>query len=441
MNLLTTTITALSHDCRGIAHVNGKTIFIENSLPGEEVSLRYTNKHKNYGEGIALEVLSNPSPDRVTPKCPFFHSCGGCSLQHISSAAQITYKTNILLEQLLHIGNTQPLQLMPPITGPAWNYRSRARLSVKNLHKKNKLLVGFHEKNGRFVAEIDHCLILENTIGDKISALRELVAGLSICGAIPQIEVAIGDGENMTALVFRNLSPLSSTDNEKIMQFGQMHNLQMFLQPQGIESIYPLATTTSKLSYTLPDFKVELLFHPVDFTQINKVINRQLISRVKELLDPNPSDHILDLFCGLGNFTIPLAKYAGKIVGVEGSKEMVGRAQANAQHNGIGNAEFYCADLTSELATNQMLGNWAQAKYSKIILDPPRTGAIEIIRSLRNFGAKKLIYVSCNPATFARDAKELAGQGYVLHNAGIIDMFPHTKHIETLGEFILDRKV
>jgi 23S rRNA (uracil1939-C5)-methyltransferase len=334
-----------------------------------------------------------------------------------------------LQEHLRHFGGLSSKTYLEPITGPTLGYRGRARLSVKYLVKKQKLLIGFHEKNGRFVADIDKCSILHPTVGEKIIALRTLISSLSIYQQIPQIEIAIAD--NMTALVIRHLQELTSEDKNKLITFANENSFAIYLQPGGLDSVYCLTNPKQTLSYRLTCANIELLFQPTDFTQINQAINQALVKRTIELMEPEPQDKILDLFCGLGNFTLALAKKCAQIIGVEGHKVMVERATQNAVHNAITNATFYCADLTKELPALP----WANQHYYKILLDPPRTGALEICQQIKKFGAKKIIYVSCNPATLARDAKELVNQGYELAAAGIVDMFPHTSHVENLAVF------
>ncbi|MCL5261044.1 MAG: 23S rRNA (uracil(1939)-C(5))-methyltransferase RlmD [Gammaproteobacteria bacterium] len=427
-----TIITSLSHEGRGIASINGKTCFISDALPEEEVNFDYVKKHRNYDEGKATEILK-AAKSRVEPACAHFAICGGCSLQHLKHAEQITFKETVLKEQLLHFGGIEVKTTLLPILGPIYGYRSRARLSVKYLSKKNTALVGFHEKNGSFVANIDSCKILAISVGEKILHLRELIAKLSILQHIPQIEVIALD--NSTALTFRHLQPFSQLDITMLKEFGKNNDFQIYLQPAGNASVHSIFTPSNNenayLSYKLADHNIEILFKPNDFTQINQAVNQQMVARALELLNPEPTDSILDLFCGLGNFTLPLAKKCAKIIGIEGNHIMVEQATQNAKHNAINNAEFHAADLTKELLSH----NWSIQKFNKILLDPPRTGALEICQQISKFNAKVVCYVSCNPATLARDAKELLNQGYSLDKIGIIDMFPHTSHVETIASF------
>ncbi len=367
--------------------------------------------------------------DRVEPRCAHFNICGGCSLQHLSPAAQIAAKQQVLLDSLKHIGGVEPKAVLAPLTGPSWGYRRRARLGVKFVIKKDKLLIGFREKRSSLLADIEHCEVLHPPVGGLLPALRELIAGLEAYNCIPQIEVAAGD--EATALVFRNLAELSNTDLVKLQAFGKQQNMQIHLQPAGPESVTLIWPETAFLSYRLPEFNLELFFSPADFVQINADVNRAMISRVIELLQPGAHERVLDLFCGLGNFTLPLARHAAHVIGVEGEAKLIQRAQDNAQRNGIHNAEFYAADLSQDLSGQP----WAKQRFDKILLDPPRTGALEIIKQLPAFNATRIVYVSCNPATLARDTRALTENGYTLMSAGVMDMFPHTTHVEAIALF------
>ncbi|MCL5669165.1 MAG: 23S rRNA (uracil(1939)-C(5))-methyltransferase RlmD [Gammaproteobacteria bacterium] len=443
--LVTAHVESLSSDGRGVAHVNGKAVFIEGALPGEQVLFTYVTRRKRYDEA-KVEKIIKPSPDRVEPRCAHFNICGGCSLQHLSPAAQIAAKQQVLLDGLKHIGGIEPKVVLaphtdvpvsreagcrkrPPLTGPSWGYRRRARLGVKFVIKKDKLLIGFREKRSSLLADIDRCEVLHPPVGGLLPALRELIAGLEAYNSIPQIEVAAGD--EATALVFRNLVQLSDTDLEKLQGFGKQQNMQIYLQPAGPESVTLIWPEAATLSYRLPEFNLELFFSPADFVQINADVNRAMISRVIELLAPKAHERVLDLFCGLGNFTLPLARHAGQVTGVEGEAKLIQRAQDNAQRNGISNAAFYAADLSQDLSGQP----WAKQRFDKILLDPPRTGALEIIQQLPAFGATRIVYVSCNPATLARDARALTENGYTLMSAGVLDMFPHTTHVESIALF------
>ncbi|MBI3344618.1 MAG: 23S rRNA (uracil(1939)-C(5))-methyltransferase RlmD [Gammaproteobacteria bacterium] len=421
-------IESLSHDGRGVAHINGKALFIEGALPGEQVLFTYIKQRKRYDEA-KVEKIIKPSPDRVEPRCAHFNVCGGCSLQHLTPAAQIAAKQQVLLDSLKHIGGIEPGVVLAPLTGPSWGYRRRARLGVKFVIKKDKLLIGFREKRSSLLADIERCEVLHPPVGGLLPALCELIAGLEAYNCIPQIEVAAGD--EATALVFRNLAELSNTDLIKLQDFGKQQNIQIHLQPAGPESVTLIWPETAALSYRLPEFNLELFFSPADFVQINADVNRAMISRVIELLQPGAHERVLDLFCGLGNFTLPLARHAARVTGVEGEAKLIQRAQDNAQRNGIHNAEFYAAGLSQDLSGQP----WAKQRFDKILLDPPRTGALEIIKQLPAFEAKRIVYVSCNPATLARDARALTENGYTLMSAGVLDMFPHTTHVESIALF------
>jgi 23S rRNA (uracil1939-C5)-methyltransferase len=425
----TAEITALSHDGRGIASINGKVTFIENALPGERVKFTYTSQRNKYDEGRATEILTS-APERVTPKCPHFTICGGCALQHMNEETQLSHKQKLLLEQLKHFGNTQVENILPPLTAANWGYRRKARLGVKFVTKKNALLVGFREKNGRYLADLNGCEVLDPRVGKLIPALKHLIADLKAYQHIAQIEVAVTD--NATALIFRHLVPLQADDREKLITFAKNYSIQLYLQagsPQDLELIWP--DNSSELFYELPEYKIKLYFHPTGFTQVNAEINQQMIKRAIELLAPQENDRILDLFCGIGNFTLPLARFCREIVGVEGDKSLVDRARKNADINAINNAYFYQADLTSDFSSLDFMGG----SFTKILLDPPRTGALETIKHIVKFQAEKIVYVSCNPATFARDTGLLIQSGYQLNQVGIMDMFPHTHHVETIGVF------
>jgi 23S rRNA (uracil1939-C5)-methyltransferase len=427
-------ITSISHDGRGITHVDGKIVFVEGALPEEEVRFIYGKRHKNFDEAFAAEIIK-PAATRVTPKCRHFGICGGCNLQHMESGTQLALKQNSMLEQLEHFGQIAPQEILPPITGPIYGYRCKARLSVKFVTKKNKVLVGFHEKNGRFIADIAACPILHDSVATKITELAQLISGLSTFQYIPQIEIAVGNKE--PALVLRHLKEFSQDDLKLLKNFAKEFNFKIYLQPKGKESVHCLTDENLYLNYSIDkntDNKCELLFHPCDFTQVNQEINQKMIAQVIELLEPQKSDSILDLFCGLGNFTIPLAKRCARIIGIEGDNEMVKRGQENAAYNNVDNANFHKCDLAQE-AEKIAQESWAKLQFDKILLDPPRTGALEIVKLLPKLNPKKIVYVSCNPSTLARDAKELAIQNYTLTKIGIIDMFPHTSHVETIALF------
>ena len=424
-------IHGFSHDERGIALINEKITFLEGGLPGEKVRFQYRKQHSRFDEGQVIEVLQ-AAPERVAPICAHFSVCGGCSTQHIAPTAQIHFKQATLLEQLKHFGHLEPAEILAPITGPTAGYRRKARLGVKYVAKKNKVLVGFRERNGRYLADLSACPVLDPQIGQLIEPLSHLIHSLSVYDQIAQIEVAIA--AQMPVLVFRNLSALTVSDIDTLKAFGAAHNLQLYLQPHSthLELIWPEAAHAHPLTYHLMDQNLELGFGPLDFMQVNADINQKMINRALEALELHADDKVLDLFCGLGNFSLALAQHCAHVVGVEGSDAMVERATENARLNTIQNAEFYKADLNQDCRHLP----WFKKAYDKILLDPARSGALEIIQQLNLQAIKKIVYVSCNPATLARDAGILVNEkGFQLKKAGVIDMFPHTSHVEALAVF------
>lgn len=425
-------ISSLSHEGRGIAFINNKTTFIEGALPGEEVLFIYSKKHSKFDEGLAIEIVS-PASHRVEPSCPHFSNCGGCNLQHVDPTQQLLFKQTVLLEQLQHFGHCQPEVILDPLTGPLWGYRHKARLSVKYIEKNDALIVGFHDKNGRFVADLSCCPVLHPKAAQLIEPLKMLIRQLSIYRDIPYIEIAVA--ENYSALILRHQVTMPDKDKSLLIQFAQQYDFHMYLQanpPLPLFCIWP-EKNQELLSYTLPEYDITLKFKPSDFTQINPVINEKMVNTAIQLLELNSDDVVVDLFCGLGNFTLPIAKFCKSVVGIEGDADLVQRAEQNALLNHIKNAQFYMANL----ADQNLSADWIKHKYNKILLDPPRTGALEIIiKHFPRWRAQNIIYVSCNPATFARDAGELRKLGYRLVKAGVMDMFPHTKHVESIGLFV-----
>ena len=421
----------LSHDGRGIATIEKKTTFIAGALPNETVSYRITQKRSNYNEATLLEVITS-SPERVTPPCQHFGLCGGCSLQHMSVETQMQLKQQTLLDQLKHFGQVTPQHILPPLNADATGYRRKARLGAKFVCKKDKLLVGFREKATNYLADLERCVVLHPTVGERLLELRTLIRSLDSYMQIPQIEIAVGDTD--TALVFRHMEPLSANDREKLIAFGKQFQFHIYLQPNppaSIEKIWP-ENAIDRLSYTLSEYELEFLFHPLDFMQINLSVNRLMVKQALELLALSADETALDLFCGIGNFTLPIARSVKHVTGVEGGEEMVARARDNAAHNSIHNVDFYAANLQAPRGDS----SWINQSYDKILLDPPRTGAKEILPYFGKFAAKRIVYVSCNPATLARDAGELVRQwDYQLTHAGIINMFPHTAHIEAMAVF------
>lgn len=438
----TCNIEHLSHDSRGITHLNGKVVFIGGALPGERVEAKYIRHKASFDEAEIIQIIE-ASPDRQTPPCPHFEVCGGCQLQHLSPVLQLRYKENMALSQMRQIGKVTSLPqrgdclspTLSPLMGPSEGYRRKARLGVRYVRKKERVLVGFREKNGRYLADLQACLILDPRVGQHLSELANLIADLSIFEEIPQIEVAGGD--EAVALIFRHMKTLSPTDIELLQDFGEKMAFHIYLQPQGpdsIHKIYPL-TGPDRLYYHYQPQSIRYAFHPSDFTQVNAIINEQMLTQALQLLNLQPSDRVLDLFCGLGNFTLPMARLAKTVVGIEGSQMMVERGQENAALNGLTNTQFYMANLMADLKG----APWLKPQYDKIILDPPRAGAAELIPQIAKLKAPLILYVSCHPATLARDTLSLSEAGYRLSEFGIMDMFPHTEHVESMALFVLGK--
>jgi 23S rRNA (uracil1939-C5)-methyltransferase len=426
------TIESLNHDARGVARVNGKVTFIEGALPGESVRFRYLNRRKSYDNAVLLDVLT-PSPDRIAPRCPHFGVCGGCSLQHLRLSAQLAAKQRVLADSLGHIGKVEPETWLAPLAGQEWGYRRRARLGVRLVPKKGGVLVGFRERRRSFVTNLSECPVLEDRVSRLLPGLRALIAGLSCPDRIPQIEVAVAD--NTIALVFRHLVALVSTDLEQLSAFGERHGLQIYLQGAGPDSVAPLSPRAPEaLCYRLPEQDVTIRFGPADFVQVNGEVNRQMVAQALKLLELKPADRVLDLFCGLGNFTLPLARRCQQVLGIEADGTAVAAARANAALNAIANVEFRVGNLYDEGARQ---GPWDEFQFDKLLLDPPRSGAIEVLKRLRAPLPRRIVYVSCSPATLARDAEYLVhALGYRLVAAGVMDMFPHTSHVESMAVFV-----
>jgi len=419
----------LSHDGRGVATWGEKRVFIHGALPGERVLARLTDRKRRYDEAETVEVLV-ASPDRVVPRCPHFGQCGGCSLQHLSGNRQIESKQNTLLQNLQRIGKVVPIEIWNPLTGAPWHYRRKARLSVRYVHKKERVLVGFRERYGRFVADMQVCHVLDPRIAEQLTGLSQLIFSMEARSSIPQLEVACGDA--ICALVFRHMEPLSNSDLEKLRNFARQTGIAVLLQPKGPATVHCLEPDSLELSFKVPDFGINMVFEPLDFVQVNAEINLIMIARVMELLDPGDDDRVLDLFCGLGNFTLPIATRAFEVVGIEGDSELVGRAQANAIRNSLENAHFHAADLNQDPSS----APWLREPYDKVLVDPPRSGAEFILPHIASSGAARVVYISCHPASLARDAGILVHQfGFRLLGAGVMDMFPHTGHVESIALF------
>ncbi len=425
----------LSHDGRAIASIDGKTTFISGALPHEEIEFIYTKQRSRFDEGRLTQIIT-PSPDRIAPPCPHFGICGGCALQHMKVDAQIEYKQGIVLEQLRHFGKVTPKTILSPLTAEPLGYRRKARLGIRFVEKKNKLLIGFREQQSRYLADLETCEILDPRIGHRLPELRTALMKLEAYREIPQVEIAASANASSThevALVFRHMIPLSEQDQNHLIEFGRNQHYSIYLQgggPHTIKKIYP--DGPSFLIDTQPELGLKFEFHPTDFVQVNSKINAKMVPLALDLLALNSDDHILDLFCGLGNFSLPLAQQAKQVIGVEGSDIMVQRAKINAINNHLNNVNFYCADLTQDFTTQP----WFSASINKVLLDPPRSGAQEIIAKFNHLSLERVVYVSCNPATLARDAGLLVHElGFELSTLGVIDMFPHTAHVETIALF------
>jgi 23S rRNA (uracil1939-C5)-methyltransferase len=433
-------IESLDLEAQGVAHnAEGKVVFVEDALPGEEVRVA-TRRKKNNWEQAALVEVRRESAQRVVPRCPHFGVCGGCKMQHLHVAAQVATKQRALEDALWHLGKVRPEQVLRPIEGPAWGYRQRARLSVRHVMKKGTVLVGFHERKSSFVAEIGSCQVLPRQVSDMIMPLRALVAGMAARDTLPQIELAAGD--ETTALVLRHLEPLADADRERLRAFGRQYQVEWWLQPKGPDSAHLLDAGRSSLEYTLPEFDVRMPFRPTDFTQVNRDINRALVSRAIRLLAPGAGDSVIDWFCGLGNFSLPLARCARSVLGIEGSAALVERAGAAAELNGLAAKTAFEARNLFEMTAD---GLCALGNVDRWLVDPPREGAFAIVKALADLvesatpgwrAPARIVYVSCNPATLARDAGLLVHRaGYRCAAAGAINMFPHTAHVESIAVF------
>ena len=439
------TIESLDQEGRGVTHVDGKAVFVEGALPGERVAIETLKKKPSYDVARVVTV-ERASASRVTPRCPHFGVCGGCTLQHADPALQIAAKQRALEEALARIGRVRPEMVLPAIDGPAWGYRLRARLSVRHVPKKGGVLVGFHERQSSYVADMRECHVLPPRISDLLPKLRTVIGSLTIRDRLPQIEVAVGERLNsMSAgassvvygLVLRVLDMPSVTDEAKLVAFADMHDVELWLQPGGPGTVTPFHPRHAALAYTLPEFDVALPFAPTDFTQVNARVNRVLVRRAIALLAPQPGEHVVDFFCGLGNFTLPIARKGANVIGLDGNAALAKRAETNARHNGLaGRTSFQVANLFA--ATREMVA--ALGPLDRALIDPPRDGAVELAKSLphRNDerAVKRIVYVSCSPATLARDAAVLVhDRGYRLAAAGVVNMFPHTAHVESMAVF------
>jgi len=425
----TASIESMTHDGKGIAAISGKKVFVAGALEGEEVRFRRRKKKRNFDEAELLEVLS-ASPKRIEPRCAVFGICGGCSLQHVSDAEQRQIKQQALQDALERIGKVEPERWLPPIHDSPWNYRRRARLAVKDVAGKGRVLVGFRERHAPFLTDMSRCEVLAGPIDELLAPLSDLIGSLSVRRRLPQIEVAVA--ENATSLVFRVLDTPSDTDLLNFRGFGERHDIRIYLQTGGPDSISLLQPQgpLPPLSYSLPEYDIVIEFEATDFVQVNDAVNRRMVSTALELLDPGPEDQVLDLYCGIGNFSLPLARNCKRVLGVEGEQRLVARATANATHNDISNCEFRTADLSRIDGTE----SWIREDWTGLLMDPARSGALEVVRHIERIGPSKIVYVSCHPATLARDLDVLVAEyGYRLEAAGIIDMFPHTGHVESIA--------
>ena len=427
----TATIGAVTHDGRGIAVTTGKKVFVAGALEGETVRFMRRKFRRNYDEAELLAVIE-PSPDRIEARCEAFGRCGGCSLQHIDAGKQRDIKEQTLRDNLARIGRVEPGTWLAPMTGPEWHYRRRARLAVKDVPAKGRTLVGFRERHAPFITDMHRCEVLARPVDGLIDPLSEMVGRLSVRARLPQIEVAVAD--NAVALVFRVLDPPNAEDMRSLAEFGRQHGLRIYLQRGGLDSVECIdpEAADEPLYYDLPEFDIRVDFEPVDFIQVNSEINQRMVHFAVEQLDVQPDHRVLDLFCGIGNFSLPLARRAGRVLGVEGEASLVARAGANARRNGLDNVEFRIADLSLVDGSE----GWVRSGWDRMLLDPARSGAAEIVTRMELFSPQRIVYVSCHPGTLARDAGTLVHEkGYELVAAGIIDMFPHTAHVESIAVF------
>lgn len=422
-------IESLDREGRGVAHVEGKAIFVEGALPMERVGYTVLRRKPSY-ELARVESVIEPSVSRVQPQCVHFGVCGGCSLQHFELRAQVAAKQRVLEDAFRHVGKVEPGRLLPPVHGTGWGYRHRARLTVRHVAKKGGVLVGFHERGSSFVADMHTCEVLPPTVAAQLPELRSLVQSLSIRDRLPQIELAVGD--RVTILVFRILEALTPEDEAALREYAERSGMQVWLQARGPETAQPFwPLAAPELDYALPEFQLRIGFLPTDFTQVNQAANRMLVRRAMRLLDPRPGERVADFFCGLGNFSLPIARLGAEVLGVEGSQGLIKRAEQNAHANGLGAlCRFETANLFEPVACARYSG------FDKVLIDPPRDGAMELVKSFATGGPRRIVYVSCDPATLARDTGVLVNaQGYVLEAAGVVNMFPHTSHVESIALF------
>jgi 23S rRNA (uracil1939-C5)-methyltransferase len=430
----TYTIESLDHEGRGIARRDGKTIFIEGALTGETVTASVYRKKPSY-ENANVQKILHESSQRATPQCENFGRCGGCSMQHLDARAQVAAKQRVLEDNLWHIGKVAADQMLSPIHGPAWGYRRRARMTARYVIKKGGSLIGFHERKSSFVTDMSRCEVLPPRISKLLPPLRELVGGLSIRERLPQVEVACGDAADV--LVLRVLEPPSAADEGLLKAFADAYGVHLYLQPKGPETAHPFwPSQPADLFYTLPEFNVRMPFFPTEFTQVNHDINRVLVHRALSLLAPQAEERIADMFCGIGNFSLPIARSGARVIGIEGSASLVKRAAENAAYNGMSAQVQYRTMNLFEIDADTFAALCAEGGFDRMLIDPPRDGAAALVKALVAAPPQRIVYVSCNSATLARDASMLVHeQGYLLSAAGVVNMFPHTAHVESIAVF------
>ena len=436
----TAIIDGVTHDGRGIAAVSGKKVFVAGALEGEEVRFIRRKRHRNFDEGELLDVLQ-PSAARIVPRCDAFGTCGGCSLQHLSGEDQREIKQKTLADNLERIGHVTPDEWLQPLYNESdegsWHYRRRGRLAVKDVQAKGRVLVGFRERHAPYITNMHRCEVLAHPLDSLIDPLSELIGKLTIRARLPQIEVAVAD--NAVTLVFRVLDPPTDEDKAHLLEFGNTNSLRVLLQPGGLDSIEPLTGSAdgAPLNYRLDEFDVTIEFEGTDFIQVNGAVNERMVSRATKLLQIGPEDRVLDLYCGIGNFSLPLARSCDYVLGIEGEQRQVQRARDNAANNGIENCEFLTADL-SKIDGSE---SWLRQDWDRVLLDPARSGAAEIVRHMATINPQRIVYISCHPGTLARDTGELVqSAGFNLEAAGIIDMFLHTAHVESIAVFHKNQK-
>ena len=424
------TIDSMSHEGRGIARVNGKTVFVFGALTGEKVRIQILKSTRNFDQATTLEVIE-ASPLRIEPRCEAFQVCGGCSLQHLNNDDQVALKQQSLLDMMAHAG-IEAEKILPPLRAASWGYRKKARLGVKYVNKKGRVLVGFRERNAPFIADMHRCEVLLPEVGHKLELLAELIGKLEARAQIPQIEVA-ADAEHIQ-LVFRHLQPLAAHDQDALAEFARLHNFYIQLQPGGPDTVHNLYPLEQRLELDpIGDGQLRIAFSAPDFVQVNSEINQQMVARVLELLEVQPDDKLLDLFCGLGNFTLPMAQRCTQVTGVEVDAAMVARARESAAANRIKNTDYHIGDLAQPNPDDA----WMRQQYDRILLDPPRSGALEMAQLIGRFNATRIVYVSCQPSSLVRDAAIICAQGYRMTHLGVMDMFPQTAHVESMAVFEL----